>query len=70
MSAVRFVADHLHLPPAPTEELFNKVVSPLVSAAMDGYDGTVFAYGSESAPAIKTDIGETELIKPGRLFAQ
>ena len=41
------LVDHLHLPPAPTEELFNKVVSPLVTAAMDGYDGTVFAYGSQ-----------------------
>ena len=44
---VLFFADHLHLPPAPTEELYNKVVSPLVTAAMDGYDGTVFAYGSQ-----------------------
>jgi len=39
--------DHLHLPPTPTSELFERVVSPLVSAAMDGFDGTVFAYGSE-----------------------
>ncbi|CED82919.1 Kinesin-like protein [Phaffia rhodozyma] len=40
-----FHIDHLHLPPTPTSALFNKVISPIVASTVDGFDGTVFAYG-------------------------
>lgn len=38
--------DALHLSPAPTEELYYTKIRPVVRAAMNGFNGTVFAYGT------------------------
>jgi centromeric protein E len=35
--------DALHLPPAPTEDLYDAKIQPVVRAAMNGFNGTVFA---------------------------
>lgn len=38
-----FSFDALHLPPKPTEELYDDKIRPVVRAAMAGFNGTVFA---------------------------
>lgn len=38
-----FTFDALHLPPKPTEVLYDAKIRPVVRAAMRGFNGTVFA---------------------------
>ncbi|GAA93598.1 uncharacterized protein L969DRAFT_95756 [Mixia osmundae IAM 14324] len=58
-----FTFDHLHLAPKPTQELYDKTIQPVVQAAMDGYNGTVFAYGMTASGKTHTMAGSD--IEPG-----
>ena len=58
--ADRFVllfADALHLSPAPTEQLYDRQIRPIVHAAMSGYNGTCFAYGQTASGKTHTMMG-------------
>ena len=54
-------ADALHLSPAPTEQLYDRQIRPIVHAAMSGYNGTCFAYGQTAAIVIVIVVAVTAI---------
>lgn len=55
--------DALHLSPAPTEQLYDGKIRPVVRAAMSGFNGTVFAYGQTASGKTHTMMGSAD--EPG-----
>lgn len=47
----------MHLSPAPTEQLYDGKIRPVVQAAMSGFNGTVFAYGQTASGKTHTMMG-------------
>ncbi|KAM0792007.1 hypothetical protein ACM66B_007118 [Microbotryomycetes sp. NB124-2] len=61
MEEYEFRFDALHLPPAQTESLYDNKIRPIVRATMNGFNGTVFAYGQTASGKTHTMMGsETE----------
>ncbi|KAK4046636.1 Kinesin-like protein kip2 [Microbotryomycetes sp. JL201] len=61
MDEYEFRFDALHLPPAQTESLYDNKIRPIVRATMNGFNGTVFAYGQTASGKTHTMMGsETE----------
>ncbi|SCZ91473.1 BZ3500_MvSof-1268-A1-R1_Chr1-2g01433 [Microbotryum saponariae] len=52
-----FTFDRLHLAPAPSEALYDAKIRPIVRAAMNGFNGTVFAYGQTASGKTHTMMG-------------
>lgn len=52
-----YYSDALHLSPAPTEQLYDRQIRPIVRAAMTGYNGTCFAYGQTASGKTHTMMG-------------
>lgn len=58
-------ADHIFDMKSSNLEVFDTVVRPIVNAAVNGFNGTVFAYGQTSSGKTFTMMGTTE--EPGIL---
>ncbi|PBC32053.1 Centromere-associated protein E [Apis cerana cerana] len=56
----RFIFDHIFDVNASNSDVFNIVVKPIVNAAVNGFNGTVFAYGQTSSGKTYTMMGGTE----------
>lgn len=52
--------DHIFDVNASNSDVFNVVVKPIVNAAVNGFNGTVFAYGQTSSGKTYTMMGGTE----------
>jgi centromeric protein E len=48
-AATTFTFDNIFAPDAHTDELFDIVAKPIVDAAVQGVNGTIFAYGQTSS---------------------
>lgn len=57
--------DHIFDMKSSNLEVFDTVVKPIVNAAVNGFNGTVFAYGQTSSGKTFTMMGTTE--EPGIL---
>ncbi|XP_029734785.2 uncharacterized protein LOC109400725 [Aedes albopictus] len=53
-----FVFDHIFDETVPTRELFEKVCRPIISSTLNGFNGTIFAYGQTSSGKTYTMMGE------------
>ena len=58
--AVKFVYDHVFSEGVDNREVYKTVASPVVRTAMDGINGTVFAYGVTSSGKTHTMMGDEE----------
>jgi hypothetical protein len=58
--AVKFVYDHVFAEGVDNREVYKTVASPVVRTAMDGINGTVFAYGVTSSGKTHTMMGDEE----------
>lgn len=56
-------ADHIFDMNASNNDVFDNVVKPIVDAAVNGFNGTVFAYGQTSSGKTYTMMGALE--EPG-----
>lgn len=54
--------DALHLSPAPTESLYDLKIRQVIRAAMEGFNGTVFAYGQTASGKTHTMMGNEQEI--------
>lgn len=52
--ACLFVSDHIFDQSSTNQEIFSTVVKPIVDAAIQGFNGTIFAYGQTSSGNIET----------------
>ena len=52
-----FVYDHVFGPKNTTEQVYNKLARPLVEKSIEGFNGTVFAYGQTSSGKTHTLMG-------------
>ncbi|GAA6059859.1 hypothetical protein JCM10212_007064 [Sporobolomyces blumeae] len=52
-----FRFDLLHVAPDPTERLYDRKIRPVVKAALNGFNGTVFAYGQTASGKTHTMMG-------------
>ncbi|XP_058124792.1 uncharacterized protein LOC131266335 isoform X2 [Anopheles coustani] len=59
----RFVFDHIFDETASSKDLFNTVCRPVILSALNGINGTIFAYGQTSSGKTYTMIGDEE--EPG-----
>lgn len=57
------IADHIFDMNATNNDVFNDVVRPIVDAAVNGFNGTIFAYGQTSSGKTYTMMGTSE--EPG-----
>ncbi|KAK4052258.1 Kinesin-like protein kip2 [Microbotryomycetes sp. JL221] len=58
-----FRFDKLHLPPVATDVLYDDKIRPIVRATMNGFNGTVFAYGQTASGKTHTMMGSD--VEPG-----
>lgn len=63
--AYDFTFDSLLLPPKPTSSMYEGHIRPVVLAAMEGYNGTIFSYGQTGSGKTHTMTGSDE--EPGIL---
>eukprot|EP00949_MAST-11_sp_MAST-11-sp1_P002751 g2751.t1 len=52
--------DHVFSPKISTEEVYNKQCKPIIEGAVDGYNGTIFAYGQTSSGKTFTLMGDPD----------
>ena len=62
----RFVFDHAFSPEASQETLFSVTTSPVINSVLDGFNGTVFAYGATGSGKTYTMTGTSS--EPGLMF--
>lgn len=55
-----YTFDALHIDPMVTADLYFKKIQPVVQAAMEGFNGTVFAYGQTASGKTHTMMGTVE----------
>ncbi|GAA5961230.1 hypothetical protein JCM3765_002879 [Sporobolomyces pararoseus] len=58
-----FRFDLLHVSPDPTSKLYDRKIRPVVKAALNGFNGTVFAYGQTASGKTHTMMGSSK--EPG-----
>ncbi|GAA6018610.1 hypothetical protein JCM11491_006164 [Sporobolomyces phaffii] len=58
-----FRFDLLHCSPDPTSKLYDRKIRPVVKAALNGFNGTVFAYGQTASGKTHTMMGSSS--EPG-----
>ncbi|GAA5980414.1 hypothetical protein JCM5350_001490 [Sporobolomyces pararoseus] len=58
-----FRFDLLHVSPDPTSKLYDRKIRPVVKAALNGFNGTVFAYGQTASGKTHTMMGSSN--EPG-----
>jgi hypothetical protein len=56
-SELRFSFDQVFSPTTEQHQIFDKVGQPIVSAAFEGINGTIFAYGQTSSGKTFTCVG-------------
>ena len=58
----RYAFDHVFGPGASSEDVFEATTTGLVKPVMDGYNGTIFCYGSTGAGKTHTMLGDAERV--------
>jgi centromeric protein E len=59
--------DHVFSPEDTTDDLFDSVAKPVVDSALEGVNGTIFAYGQTSSGKTFTMNGDEKMDFPGIL---
>jgi centromeric protein E len=56
----RYTFDHVFSPTVTTLDIYQAMAEPIINASLDGYNGTIFAYGQTSSGKTHTLMGNAE----------
>jgi hypothetical protein len=56
----QFAFDHVYAEEAPTKQVYDEAVRYIIEGALDGFNGTIFAYGQTASGKTFTMIGTPE----------